>query len=226
MKKIIQSFGLLFLCAALFAGCASAPVQESETSVFDTSYALESTLPEDSAEPSQESTLSKEESAAEADLGEEWDFRKGWQVYIGDTKLDSTLDMEFPVLSEFVLRTDDAYKQAGIHLLYHLRFQPRAAVRHPEVHPTYYSGEFLEEDALKACYAYLESLGLPLAEAENAEPIYPGYTAKVYHLTVSADDAKKLNKLAVENDIWLEFIPCECALLHSMPNAYEGDIPE
>lgn len=227
MKKIIVSAYLICLSVLLLAGCASVPAQVSEASVFDaSSHTPESTLPEESAEVSRESTPSEEESTPEAELPEEWDFQKGWQVYIGDTKLDNSLGMEFPVLSEFVIRTDDAFKQAGIHLLYHLRFQPRAAVHQPEVHPTYYSGEFLEEDALKACYAYLESLGLPLTEAENAESIYPGYTAKVYHLTVSADDAKKLNKLAVENGIWLEFIPCECASLHSMPNAYEGDIPE
>ncbi len=227
MKKIILIFGLLYLCAALLAGCASAPPQATEASVFlASSHTPESTLPEESTEIPRESTPSEEESTPEAELGEEWDFQKGWQVYVGDTQLDNTLDMEFPILGEFVTRTDDVFKQAGIHLLYHLRFQPRAAIHHPEVHPTYYSGEFLEEDALEACYAYLESLGLPLTEVEDAESIYPGYTAKVYHLTVSADDAKKLNKLAVENGIWLEFIPCECASLHSMPNAYEGDIPE
>ncbi len=223
MKK---SFFVTIALCLLLAGCAEHTAQTSSTpSEVDVQSIASS---QEVSAPSTGSAVS-DSAVSDTEVEEmEWDFQKDLPVFTGQWLTGNvTLDMEFPVMGEYTRMTISQFEQAGIHLLYHFRCLVYKAIPMPEIREGYYSFEPFAEEELANCYAYLEGLGIPytVVDAQEFPPIDPKNPAQEYHFILSKADVLKLNAMAAENGVWLEFSPCHCTLPDSY-KTYDGPVPE
>ena len=227
MKKIVI-FSLLL--GIMLTGCAEQTTQTNSTPDASRSQSIASS--QEVSVPSTDSAVSdfavSDSAVSDTEVIEtEWDFQKDLPVFTGQWLTgDVTLDMDFPILGEYTRTTIDRFEQAGIHLLYHFRCQPYKAIPMPEIREGYYSFEPFAEEELADCYAYLEGLGIPytVVDAQEFPPINPKNPAKEYHFILSKADVLKLNAMAAENGVWLEFSPCSCTLPDSY-KTYDSPVP-
>lgn len=212
MKKKMYLLFCLCLAMALLAGCvavgAASTKEESNRDEISNEVSVvegESIAPEKESTESAEDALKSEVSVPETP-SYEWDFQKGWPIYVGEC-VDTFEDRCWPYGDGEWYNTTSALSAAGEKLLYHIR----PLISH------------CDEYTSKLC-SLLDSLEIPY------ETTVTEFGNKGIHFNLSRRDSVQLAGYMLENGLTDDclnlFTFCNCGDLCGATNTASPKIPD